>query len=108
MLRWSRTVERRCNACGTAWLLTKEQERFSRRHLRRPSGRGLGPMQRSSPQIANALALMGSQMAEGVDQNLEIQDVLRSCPKCRSEEFTDCRVTRSNPASPDASRSELP
>jgi hypothetical protein len=102
MIGWSSTVERRCNECGTAWLLTKEQARVSTRPLRRPVARGLEPLQRrSSPQIPDAVELMGSQTAR-VDQNPETRDTLRRCPKCTSGEFTDRPVTRANPASPDA------
>jgi len=39
---------------------------------------------------------------------LAIRSALRSCPKCQSERVTDRKVTRGNPAAPNASHTELP
>ena len=47
-------------------------------------------------------------MTSDTDELLALRDALRACPKCQSEEFTDRRVTRARPASPNASRTELP
>ena len=47
-------------------------------------------------------------MTSDTDELLALRDALRACPKYQSEEFTDRRVTRARPASPNASRTELP
>lgn len=109
MFGMSHSVERRCNACDTTWLLTRKQARFSTRRLRRPRSHGLGVIrQRSAPQVADALALIGSEMMSDTNEMLRLHDALRSCPRCQSEDFRDRKVTSVNPASPDASRTELP
>jgi hypothetical protein len=50
--------------------------------------------------------------AEGEVEGLELRNALANslahCPHCRSTSFTDRKVTKKNPASPDASRAQLP
>jgi len=53
------------------------------------------------------LSATGAQMTSETDGLLAVRSALRRCPKCGSESFVDRKVTRSNPASPDASRTEL-
>ncbi|MGA2530059.1 MAG: hypothetical protein ABSG36_12965, partial [Acidimicrobiales bacterium] len=55
---------------------------------------------------ANMLGLeaAGLQMRSETDELLVVRDSLRRCPKCQSDDFVDRKVTRSRPASPDASR----
>jgi hypothetical protein len=106
----ARLIERRCDACGTAWLLTSEQARFSRRRVRRARGGGIGAVGQLPARAEGALALSaeGSQLTSEANEQLAIRSALRRCPKCQSEQFTDRKVKRANPASPDASRTELP
>jgi hypothetical protein len=47
-------------------------------------------------------------MAAANDDLRLVKDALRTCPGCQSQDTTDCKVTRSRPASSDASRAELP
>ncbi len=92
--------ERRCNACGATWLLTKDQahyrpRRVSRVHAPRPDMSGLW-----------------DQTAEIIDEvydgQIDLLDQLRSCPKCQLELFTQRKVTKAHPASRDASSAALP
>jgi len=102
-------VERRCKACGTAWLLTSQQARFSHRPPRRPRGPGIGGIGGPvNEEAVLALEASGSQMTSDAGAQLSLHDALRRCPKCQSEDFTDRRITRAKPASPDASQTELP
>ncbi|MGO9334401.1 MAG: hypothetical protein ACLQCU_10205 [Acidimicrobiales bacterium] len=103
-------VERRCSACATAWLLTSQQAHFSHRRARRARGPGIGSLGQMPALEESVLALSasGSQLTSETDEQLAVRSALRSCPKCHSEQFTDRKVTRANPASPDASRTELP
>ena len=55
-----------------------------------------------------ALSAAGSQLTSETGEQLAGRSALRSRAKCQSEQFTDRKVTRANPASPDASRAELP
>jgi len=103
-------IERRCTCCGTAWLLTGGQARFSHRRARRARGPGIGAVG-ELPALADgilALSASGSQLTSETDAQLAVRSALRRCPKCQSEEFTDRRVTKADPASPYASRTELP
>jgi len=50
----------------------------------------------------------GSKTTDERDEVAEVKAVLRTCPKCQSDRFTDRRVTGSRPASQDASDTELP
>ena len=102
-------VERRCEECGTAWLLTAEQAGISLRGQRR----GRRSRIDSIGQLYQGTRLprwygRGPQSAGAGDEVQIVQEALRTCPKCQSENFTDRRITKSDPASPDASRTELP
>jgi hypothetical protein len=109
MFRAKRLVELRCDACGTAWLLTSAQARFSVHRLHFPGGPGVGPIGQIPADEESLLALSasGSQMTSDTNEMLAIRTSLLTCPKCQSEKFTDRKVTRANPASADASRTEL-
>jgi hypothetical protein len=101
-------MERKCDSCGTAWLLTSRQARFSHRRARRPGGPGIGPS--AAPfdeESVLGLAAVGSQVTPQADELLAVRDALRRCPKCGSAQFSDRRVTNARPALPGASRSEL-
>lgn len=104
-----RLVERRCDVCATAWLLTSAQAKFSVHRLHLPGGPGVGPTGQIPANEESMLALSssGSQMTSDTNELLAIRNALITCPKCRSVKFTDRKVTRANPASPDASRTEL-
>ena len=106
----ARLTERRCDARGTAWLLTSEQARFSHRRARRARGGGIGAVGQLSARAEGDLVLSaeGSQLMSERNEQLAIRSARRRCPKCQSEQFTDRKVTRANPASQDASRTELP
>jgi hypothetical protein len=95
-----RLIERCCDACGTAWLLTTEQAHFSHRRARRARGPGIGAVGQL-PALAEgvlALSASGSQLTSGTEDQLTVRSALRRCPKCQSEQFTDRKVTRANPA----------
>ncbi|MGO8876560.1 MAG: hypothetical protein ACLQNG_12455 [Acidimicrobiales bacterium] len=98
-------VERRCKACGAAWLLTREQAHLSTRrpHLT-ARGTGIGPGNFQSPEQFGA----GLDLGADTDALLLARDLLASCPKCQLQDFTDRRVTDDDPASADASRAALP
>lgn len=105
-------VERRCSACQAAWLLTKYQARYV---PGRPRGlRFLQPFRSPPAQLGSFQAQLGMpemQIGSGRDAasaGLTAMDALRTCPMCGSEQFTDRKVTKDNPASPDASRQALP
>ncbi|MGH9171142.1 MAG: hypothetical protein ACRD0Z_09765 [Acidimicrobiales bacterium] len=102
MLGHEQLVERLCSNCGTAWLLTHEQAKLSteKPHLR-VRGLGLGPA------MAPDQFGMGLDVTAEKDALLEQRDLLRSCPKCQLQNFTDHKVTKAHPASPDAIRSSL-
>ena len=108
-----RLIERRCDACGTAWLLTTEQAYFSHRRARRARrarGPGFGAVGQL-PALAEgvlALSASGSQLTSDTEEQLAVHSALRRCPKCQSEQFTDRKVTRASPAALDVSRTELP
>jgi hypothetical protein len=108
-----RFIERRCDACGTAWLLTTEQAYFSHRRARRARrarGPGFGAVGQL-PALAEgvlALSASGSQLTSDTEEQLAVHSALRRCPKCQSEQFTDRKVTRASPAALDVSRTELP
>ena len=88
---------------------TSQQARFSRRPSRRAKGPGIGAMGAPvNEESVLDLQASRSQMTSDTDELLALRDALRACPKCQSEEFTDRRVTRARPASPNASRTELP
>jgi len=104
-----RTVERRCNACGSAWLLTSEQARLSSRGIRRSRGPRIGATsQINQGDRVPRGHLSGSKMAGDGHELRAVADALRTCPNCQSEDFSDRKVNRSQPASPGASRTELP
>jgi hypothetical protein len=105
-----RFIERRCDACGTAWLLTTEQAYFSHRRARRARGPGFEAIGQL-PALAEgvlALSASGSQLTSDTEEQLAVRSALRRCPKCQSEQFTDRKVTRASPAALDVSRTELP
>lgn len=91
--------ERRCNACGATWLLTKEEAHF---RARRADVRAPIPNQ---PGLFDQTANMVQDAYEG---QIELLDHLRSCPECQLESYTQHKVTKAKPASPDASRAALP
>jgi hypothetical protein len=62
-------VERRCNACATAWLLTSQQARFSRR----PSRRAKVPGAMGTP--ANEESVLGLQ-ASGSQMTFDTDELL--------------------------------
>lgn len=102
-----RLIERRCNECGMAWLLTHAQAKFA-------PHRSLGPYMAQPKNMPQAMAQMEArsqalnQDRADVSAEYDIQHQLRACPKCQSENFTDRKVTKEQPASPNASRNALP
>jgi hypothetical protein len=54
-----------------------------------------------------ALSAAGSQLTSETDAQLTVRAALKQCPKCQSEQYTDRKDTKANPASPDASSTEL-
>ena len=101
-----RLIERRCDGCGTAWLPTTEQAHFSHRRARGPGIGAVGQL----PALAEgvlALSASGSQLISDTEDQLAVRSALRRRPKCQSEQFTDRKVTRANPAELDVSRTEL-
>jgi DNA-directed RNA polymerase specialized sigma24 family protein len=92
------------------WLLTSAQAHFSHRRAHRARGRGIGAVGQLPALAQDVLAqsASGSQLTSETEEQLTVRSALRRCPKCQSEHFTDRRVTRANPASMDASGTELP
>jgi hypothetical protein len=45
---------------------------------------------------------------DAYEGQIELLDHLRSCPECQLESYTQHKVTKAKPASPDASRAALP
>jgi len=105
-----RLVERRCDSCGSAWLLTSAQARFSYRRARRARGPGIGAVGQLPALAEGVLAdsAAGTQLTSETNEQLAVRSALRRCPRCQSEQFTDRKVKKSSPPSPDASRTELP
>jgi len=90
-----------------AWLLTHAQAKFApRRKVHTPIApaanvpAAMAQMELRTELRAERSADLGSQLA--------IADALRACPKCQSQNFTDRKVTKEQPASADASRNALP